>query len=393
MKYLFTLLFCCFIHSLGAQNQILKGRVLDEKTNEPVAFASVFINTTTTGTLTNEKGEFSLSVKAGNYEVIVSMVGYEPLVYALDTRQKRAVSYLFKIQPKTYSLQTVGVKAKRDSSWYDNLKIFKEQFLGSSETAQQCRIFNENQLVIVFDPQTAFLEVKSDEVLKIENRELGYRINYLLAEFKYDMRQGYVTYLGYPNFQLMEGNKSRQRRWAKNRQRAYKGSIMHFVRSLRNQQLEAEGFNLRRLIRMPNPNRPTEEELKAIRQKIREQGGLRKDDPLEKILAKASLPKILEKLDTARVVYDEYLKKDQLTFEGFFQVVYVGEKEEPAYVMSQSRHRNRQPTFQTSVFSLRTESVLLEENGSILPPLGVMFEGYWGWEKVGDLLPLDYSDQ
>ncbi|MDQ1088018.1 carboxypeptidase-like regulatory domain-containing protein [Siphonobacter sp. SORGH_AS_1065] len=393
MKYLFTLLFCCFIHSLGAQDQILKGRVLDEKTNEPVAFASVFINTTTTGTLTNEKGEFSLSVKAGNYEVIVSMVGYEPLVYALDTRQKRAVSYLFKIQPKTYSLQTVGVKAKRDSSWYDNLKLFKEQFLGSSETAQQCRILNENQLVIVFDPQTAFLEVKSDEVLKIENRELGYRINYLLAEFKYDMRQGYVTYLGYPNFQLMEGNKSRQRRWAKNRQRAYKGSIMHFVRSLRNQQLEAEGFNLRRLIRMPNPNRPTEEELKAIRQKIREQGGLRKDDPLEKILAKASLPKILEKLDTARVAYDEYLKKDQLTFEGFFQVVYVGEKEEPAYVMSQSRHRNRQPTFQTSVFSLRTESVLLEENGSILPPLGVMFEGYWGWEKVGDLLPLDYLDQ
>ncbi|MDR6194167.1 carboxypeptidase-like regulatory domain-containing protein [Siphonobacter sp. SORGH_AS_0500] len=393
MKYLFTLLFCCFIHSLGAQDQILKGRVLDEKTNEPVAFASVFISTTTTGTLTNEKGEFSLSVKAGNYEVIVSMVGYEPLVYALDTRQKRAVSYLFKIQPKTYSLQTVGVKAKRDSSWYDNLKIFKEQFLGSSETAQQCRILNENQLVIVFDPQTAFLEVKSDEVLKIENRELGYRINYLLAEFKYDMRQGYVTYLGYPNFQLMEGNKSRQRRWAKNRQRAYKGSIMHFVRSLRNQQLEAEGFNLRRLIRMLNPNRPTEEELKAIRQKIREQGGLRKDDPLEKILAKASLPKILEKLDTARVAYDEYLKNDQLTFEGFFQVVYVGEKEEPTYVMSQSRHRNRQPMFQTSVFSLRTESVLLEENGSILPPLGVMFEGYWGWEKVGDLLPLDYSDQ
>lgn len=393
MKYLFSFLLCWLMQPLWAQDQVLKGRVLDEKTNEPVAFASVFINTTTTGTLTNEKGEFALTVKAGNYEIIVSIVGYEPLVLALDTRKKLAASYLFKIQPKTYSLQTVGVKGKRDDSWYDNLKIFKEQFLGRSEIAQQCRLLNEDQLVIVFDPETALLEVKSDEVLKIENRELGYRINYLLTEFRYEMRQGYVAYLGYPSFELMEGNKSQQKRWAKNRQRAFKGSVMHFVRSLRNQKLEEEGFNLRRLIRMPNPNRPTEEELNEARQKIREQGSFRKDDPLDKILAKASLPKIIEKLDTARVSYDEYLKKDQMVFEGFFQVVYTGEKEEPAYVLSQSHHRNRQPTFQTSVFYLKTDSVLLEENGSLLPPLGVMFEGYWGWEKVGDLLPVDYTDR
>lgn len=392
MKYLFLLLLSCVIEPLWGQSQVLKGRVLDEKTNEPVPFASVFINTTTTGTLTNEKGEFTLSVKAGTYEIIVSIVGYEPLVYALDTRKKVAASYLFKIQPKTYSLQTVGIKAKRDSSWYDNLQIFKEQFLGRSEIAQQCRILNTDQLVIVFDPATALLDVRSDEVLKIENRELGYRINYLLTEFKYDMRQGYVMYLGYPSFELMEGNKSRQKRWLKNRQRAYKGSVMHFVRTLREQKLEVEGYNLRRLIRMPNPNRPTEEELTAIRQKIREQGGLRKDDPLEKILAKASLPKIIEKLDTARVPYERYLNKDKLAFEGFFQVVYTGEKEEPGYVQSQSRFRNRQPTYQTSVFYLKTDVVDLEENGSIQPPLGVMFEGYWSWEKVGDLLPLDYMD-
>jgi hypothetical protein len=35
--------------------------------------------------------------------------------------------------------------------------------------------------------------------------------------------------------------------------------------------------------------------------------------------------------------------------------------------------------------------VLLEEMGNIIEPLDVLFEGYWGWEKLGDMLPLDYQ--
>jgi hypothetical protein len=29
--------------------------------------------------------------------------------------------------------------------------------------------------------------------------------------------------------------------------------------------------------------------------------------------------------------------------------------------------------------------------GNITEPLDVFFEGYWGWEKIGDMLPMDYQ--
>jgi hypothetical protein len=39
--------------------------------------ASVFAQNTTSGTTTNREGEFSLSLKPGGYELIVSYTGYQ----------------------------------------------------------------------------------------------------------------------------------------------------------------------------------------------------------------------------------------------------------------------------------------------------------------------------
>ncbi|MFT4032653.1 MAG: carboxypeptidase-like regulatory domain-containing protein [Siphonobacter sp.] len=386
--YLFLLLVPYY-----ATAQELKGKVIDEKTNQPLEMVSVFVNTTTIGTVTNAKGEFSLSIKPGRYELIVSIVGYEPIVYALEA--PFSAPLLFKLRSKTYALKTVSVKAKRDASWYDNLQVFKENFLGRSEVARKCVLLNPDNLVIVFHPHTGLLEVSSEEPLEIENPELGYKIHYTLVEFKYFMKEGYVTFLGYQNYEPMKAGKSRQRKWDKNRQKAYRGSTMHFVRALRAEKLEQEGFNLRRLLRIPNPNRPTEAEFEALRARLRTRGTITSpNDPDQVMLSKASLPKIIEKLDTTRVPYTDYLihsGEDMLMrFKGYFQVVYTGEKEEPAYVHFTSGSRPRQPSFQTSVFYLRADQVILEKNGSITPPLDIMFEGYWGWEKLGDMLPLDY---
>lgn len=370
--------------------QVVRGRVEDEKTGKPVPFVSVYVNNTTIGALTDEKGAFSLTIKPGRQELVVSSVGYEPLIYALEG--KAPGSLVFRLRPKDTELATVSVKAKRDASWYENLRIFKDHFLGRSKFASSCKILNENKLVIYFDTQKGVLRVKCDEPLEIENPELGYTVRYLLTEFQADLRGGFTSFLGYPNFRPMTGGKAKQRRWARRREEAYKGSAMHFVRALRNRRLEEEGFNLRRLLRLPNPNRPPEEEIQAVRDKLRT--GMPSTEQDQQLLNKAGLPKIIEKLDTARVPYPAYLTTTgpeyRVAFEGYFQVVFTGEKEEEAYVAAQSMFRRRQPTYQTSVFSLRNP-VILEENGSFFEPLDVLFEGYWGWEKMGDMLPLDYA--
>ncbi len=384
-----------------AQKREFRGRVADEQTGKPLEFVTIFITNTTLGTLTDERGSFVIALNPGKYDVAVTMVGYGPVIYPLEisAENTRPLSpVLFKLVPTEKELDAVSVKAKRDESWYDNLEIFKDNFLGKSAVSKKCKLVNPETLIIVYDEKSNKLTVTAKDLLVIENPELGYKVSYLLIEFVYDFQEKYVTYLGYPKYEFLKGKKARENRWAKNRRTSFKGSAMHFARALRETRLEKEGFNLRRLIRKPNPNRPTEEQLEDARRQLRLRGSavlLDADDPLSIILSKTGLPKIVEILDTTQVPYSDYLQingeKVKMAFEGYFQVVYVGEKEELAYVTTS--FGTRKPTFQTSVIFLRDKEVFLEKSGSFSEPLGIVFEGYWGWEKVGDMLPLDYMPE
>ncbi len=384
-----------------AQKREFKGRVADEHTGKPLEFVTVFITNTTLGTLTDEKGSFVIALDPGKYDVAVTMVGYGSIIYPLEIPieiTKALSPVLFKLVQTEKELNAVSVKAKRDESWYINLEIFKENFLGKSIVSKKCKLVNPETLIIVYDEKSNKLTVTAKDLLVIENPELGYKVSYLLIEFVYDFREKYVTYLGYPRYDLSKGKKARENRWAKNRRTSFNGSAMHFARALREKRLEQEGFNLRRLIRKPNPNRPTEQQLEDARKQLRLRGTavlLDANDPLSIMLSKTSLPKIVEILDTTRVPYQDYLQINReevkMTFEGYFQVVYVGEKEEPSYLTTS--FGTRKPTFQTSVIFLRDKEIFLEKSGSFFEPLGIVFEGYWGWEKVGDMLPLDYMPE
>ncbi|GAB3530987.1 carboxypeptidase-like regulatory domain-containing protein [Pontibacter brevis] len=376
---------------------VVQGRVVDELTDKPLEFVSVYVNTTTIGTATDAEGAFSLKLPDGHYELIVSYLGYEPIIYPVNTAALPN-SILFKVRPKENALQEVVVKGERDSQWYDNLAVFKGKFLGQSEFGRQCELLNPEVLTITFDHETGLLEVKTDELLQIKNNALGYTMEYLLTNFRYYAREGYTVFLGYPRYKLMQGGRGKQRRWARNRLRAYHGSVMHFVRAVQQKRLEEEGFNLRRLYRKPNPNRPTDEEIAAARAALKASGGAMEaegNDSISDILARASLPKIIESLDINPVPYSSYLQQHaagaKLAFEEYLQVVYTGEKEEAGYVWQQSMFQKREPSYQTSVLYLQSDEVFLEPNGNIVEPLNVFFEGYWGWEKLGDMLPLDYE--
>src|ERR1700748_240085 len=68
----FALLACNFIYGQFT----VKGRVVDSASMEPLYGASVFCQNTTSGTTTNKQGEFSLALKSGGYELIISFTGY-----------------------------------------------------------------------------------------------------------------------------------------------------------------------------------------------------------------------------------------------------------------------------------------------------------------------------
>ncbi len=216
---LYAMLLFIFFSSVAlAQKKAYNGRVIDEKTNEPLEFVSVYITNTTIGTITNEKGGFSLMLDPGNYEVVVSMVGYGPIVHPIEIKSQESAMAptLFKIAQKSYVLDTVSVLAKRDASWYSNLRSFKEYFLGKSSMAQKCKLLNPDALITVFDIEKQTLTVTAKEPLLIENPELGYKIKFLLIAFVMNKEARYSSYLGYPHFEACMVMKRKGRNGRKN---------------------------------------------------------------------------------------------------------------------------------------------------------------------------------
>lgn len=68
-----------------AQQRTVKGEVLDYATNEPVIGATLVVPGTQTGTITNAKGAFSLTVPEGVKSLVISSVGYESQTVTLDS--------------------------------------------------------------------------------------------------------------------------------------------------------------------------------------------------------------------------------------------------------------------------------------------------------------------
>ncbi len=69
------LFFFSFSSSIWAG--IVQGKISDES-GAPLPFASVYVKNSTTGTVSNLKGEYILELPVGNYTLVYSFVGYKP---------------------------------------------------------------------------------------------------------------------------------------------------------------------------------------------------------------------------------------------------------------------------------------------------------------------------
>ena len=78
MKQILTLFFLITVQLAMAQSQKITGKVSDAKTGEGLPSVSVMLKGTKTGTTTNAKGEFSISVsEKNNAALILTLIGYD----------------------------------------------------------------------------------------------------------------------------------------------------------------------------------------------------------------------------------------------------------------------------------------------------------------------------
>ncbi|MBD2724061.1 carboxypeptidase-like regulatory domain-containing protein [Hymenobacter armeniacus] len=402
MKYFRLFAIGCFslLTSFAAQAQgKLTGVVRDSATNEPLSFASVFLANTTLGVTTTEQGTFVFpKVPAGTYDVVGSYVGYR--------LAKQSVTIGREPQEVTLKLGATGnqlgeVVVKPAANKPEEYAKFSKLFLGGSTFSAQCRISNPDDVLVLYDDSTKELTAHAKEFVQIDNEALGYRLKYYGLQFSSNDDDRSVFYYGQPVFEELKPKDERQRKlWAANRLTAYKGSFMHFLRSVYNDRLKAEGFYTQQIRVFDNPRYVRAEEQRTALMAAKpngpytaaEQDSLDQWDTLAPVLATLNQQPL--PIDSIRRVSPGG-KRTFLRFNGELQVAYFGETPDPLYKRPMSPLGYPKPAFpsgprQVSRLKLQGREAQFQANGTLLNPLDVFNGEYWGFEKIGEFLPVDY---
>jgi len=250
IKYLKLLLIILGITTLSlkswSQNPV-EGTIKDTENKNPVKFATIYINGTTNGTISNDEGKFRIT--PGHYpsKLVVSCIGYYRKVLNLEHEGDLGIIYLSRKTEKVAEVTVLGTDNR-----IDNLKQFREGFLGIDRWGKGAAIENEEAI--------AFTRV--NEKIELQNKRSKY-ISTLIAASKEPLQidlplLGYTLYvdvvqtgfnkytesrLGYYYYKPKEDLSKRKKRTIENNRRsAYYNSSMHFLRSLYNRKLKQHGY-------------------------------------------------------------------------------------------------------------------------------------------------------
>ncbi|MCZ2483213.1 carboxypeptidase-like regulatory domain-containing protein [Aquirufa nivalisilvae] len=235
------LLICCFFNGIAQHTFTLSGTIEDKQKKEGVSFAHVYLNGTYFGTQADDKGHFTLkNVPSGNYQFLISMVGYQPLSVPISVQQDIKNLHFDMIENIT-DLVEIKVQGQRDRVWEKQIRQFENEFLGRDIDRDLVKILNREVIDFEYDPSSKTLKASSKEPLLIENKELGYLYHGFLVGFEKAPRQLNFKSSGY--FEALNPVSPKEKnKWEKNRKYAFQGSIRHFLLAFINQSLGNEGF-------------------------------------------------------------------------------------------------------------------------------------------------------
>ncbi|WP_184549431.1 carboxypeptidase regulatory-like domain-containing protein [Mucilaginibacter sp. FT3.2] len=361
-----ALLFVTLLFPIGCFAQFtITGRIINKNDNSPVANASVFLSNATTGGKTSSVGTFALhDVKPGKYDLVVSIIGFESFSQTVTVTASNISLADIEIVPKTIILKEVTIKAVDDKYRERNYDLFKDEFLGHSSLAKDCKILNPQLLDLNYDETTKMLTASSVDFLEIENSALGYKLKYLLSNFSMDDKDRNarkIHFEGHVLFEKMHGTPAQEQKWQIKRQNVYEGSIMHFLRSTLNNTLAEEGFRVLQIEKNPD--------------------------------AKKSRTLMHFPLNETEIL-------QPTNQEGIYA---LGCDNDELHITYNKKHRfskNAQISYlknpnntDVTVISFNMPYVLFDNNGGIINPNSLSFAGAWGQSRAAELLPVDYVSE
>lgn len=398
---LFFLLLGCNVFSQNTFS--ISGKVRDNQGGLPGA--GVYLSGYKIATVADNNGNFNLpNLKPGSYDLLVQMVGYLPYSKSVIISDK-SIQVDLLLKENTVQLNEVTIRADPNRAKY--IKQFTEYFIGITPNSKQCKILNPQVLNVDFDVTKSLLTVKTTEFLIVENKALGYRLKYMLDYFEYNSRTHIIYFSGHPFFEELKASTTKKKKFIEARETAYYGSSQHFFRSLYENRSKEEGFLINKIIKTPNPNRYPENiinenitKIKTIPEKtgIRKVAGKIDFGLLEFWTKQKEMPKFIDKFSRANVNpdtlvhdYNENLK--WINYTDALCIQYTKEKESLAYSNTgfwifrplDVPENEISVVNHTSSYPIRFYA-----NGGIYDSRSMLYEGYWAYEKVGDMVPMDY---
>jgi hypothetical protein len=387
--------------SVFAQNLSISGLVKDKK-GETIPGAGIYLSGYKTATVTNNDGKFVLgNLKPGNYNVLVEMMGFLPFTQNVILSDKSATIEIVLLE-NTIQLQEVVIRVDPNRQKY--IDLFKEFFIGKTPNAKKCKLLNPQALVVDYDGNKGLLTVKSNEFLVIENKALGYRLKYMLQFFEYNYNTRIVYYAGLPNFEELKGSKSKKKNWEEKRETAYYGSSQHFFKSLYQGRSKEEGYIIYKLVKINNNSRPSDSFINAnIKRLMKAQHGVirlgsAESDSLTYWSKIQAMPKQISILNRSEVLTDtlvtqHYRDLKTMNFKDDLYVLYTKERETNDYTNMSGHSITRPldiPNYQISIVHMLEGPVHFYASGGIYQPKSFLYEGFWAYEKIADMVPMDY---
>jgi len=275
MKRLFLLLLALIPAYLFGQ-VTLSGIVVDSITNEPMPSATVYINGTTHGTVTDYKGHFELKDVTLPSTLVASFVGYEPKALEL-TGNPGDLTVKMSARNELPEIDVSGNSINKK-----DLDYFREMFLGNDTWGKNAVLKNPNAVIVdnsfqkinyirkisrntyatehitnnliemhaVMDDTVTFkrsvMTAWATEPLVVDLPLLGYILYVDLVRFYIVQVNNVVScnILGYFYYKPYKLNKRNTQRIEQNRMKAYWGSSQHFLKSFSDNRLQENGFML-----------------------------------------------------------------------------------------------------------------------------------------------------
>lgn len=231
---------------LKSNSQIIKGTILDSDTKKPIPFAVAYFDGTSIAIYADDNGLFKLDARNTlPMPLVISALGYFSTKVVDYSPKFEITVYLI---PKTFEFGEVPVEAQGNPRIrIRNLEKFRREFLGRTRNFNGCQILNEDDIRFTSSPDHDTLRAFALKPIVITNKRLGYKITYYLNKFEYINSLYLNQVVGTSFFKEDTSSNEYNYNYIANRDSAYYGSKMHFLRALWQDGLSTADYKIKNL--------------------------------------------------------------------------------------------------------------------------------------------------